>query len=178
MKIRFSAGLIAGIVLLASSAHAQFARQEVIALQSVTISDNDFLQGKKDGKAVTIAGRLLLPKATPDAKQPAVILIHGSGGLGSSAGSTAEWERELASAGFAVFSLDSFTGRGIVSTVADQSQLGRYNAIIDAYRALEVLAKHLRPQFVYSSSWRFWHQTPLRRLVYLMPGIAGDADNG
>ena len=142
MKIRFSAGLIAGIVLLASSAHAQFARQEVIALPSVTISDNDFLQGKKDGKAVTIAGRLLLPKATPDAKQPAVILIHGSGGLGSSAGSTAEWERELASAGFAVFSLDSFTGRGIVSTVADQSQLGRYNAIIDAYRALEVLAKH------------------------------------
>jgi dienelactone hydrolase len=41
-----------------------------------------------------------------------------------------------------VFTLDSFTGRGIVSTVADQSQLGRYNAIVDAYRALDILAKH------------------------------------
>jgi hypothetical protein len=35
MKIRFSAGLFAGMVLLTSSAYAQFARQEVIALQSV-----------------------------------------------------------------------------------------------------------------------------------------------
>jgi len=73
------------MVLLASSAHAQFARQQIIALQSVTFSDNDFLQAKKEGKPVTIAGRLLLPKATPDAKQPAVFLNHGSGGLGSSA---------------------------------------------------------------------------------------------
>ena len=101
-----------------------------------------YLRGKTDGKPVTLAGYLLLPKAAPDVKQPAVILIHGSGGLGSSTGSNAEWQRELTNAGFAVFALDNFSGRGIVSTVADQSQLGRYNAIVDAYRALEVLAKH------------------------------------
>jgi dienelactone hydrolase len=118
------------------------ARQEVIAFQSMTLSDSDFLRGKTDGKPVTLAGYLLLPKAAPDVKQPAVILIHGSGGLGSSTGSNAEWQRELTNAGFAVFALDNFAGRGIVSTVADQSQLGRYNAIVDAYRALEVLAKH------------------------------------
>jgi dienelactone hydrolase len=142
MKMPFGVGLFAGIVLIASSAHAQFARQEVIAFQSMSISDNDFLQGKKDGRAVLLAGRLLLAKSAPDTKQPAVVIIHGSGGIGSSTGSVAEWERELSSAGFAVFTLDNFSGRGVVSTVADQSQVGRYNAIIDAYRALDVLSKH------------------------------------
>ena len=39
---------------------------------------------------------------------------------------------------------DSFTGRGIVNTVADQSQLSELSGIIDAYRALELLAKHPR----------------------------------
>ena len=138
----FPAGFIAGFVLLVPMAAAQFARQEFITIQSITLSDNDFLQGKSDGKPVTIAGRLLLPKATPEAKQPAVVLIHGSGGIGGSSASLPAWEQELTSAGFAVFTIDSFTSRGIVSTIADQSQLGRYNAIIDAYRALDILAKH------------------------------------
>ena len=142
MKTSLGPVVFASVMLLASSAYAQFARQEIIAIQSITISDSDFLQGKADGKPVTIAGRLLLPKATPDAKQPAVILIHGSGGIGGSAAALPGWERELTSAGFAVLTLDSFTARGIVSTVADQSQLGRYNAIVDAYRALDIVAKH------------------------------------
>jgi dienelactone hydrolase len=46
--------------------------------------------------------------------------------------------------GVATFILDSFTGRGLVSTVADQDRLGRLAMIIDAYRALELLAKHSR----------------------------------
>jgi dienelactone hydrolase len=133
---------IGGVALLAPSAFAQFARQEIVTFQSITISDNDLLQGKTEGKSVTIAGRLLLPKATPDVKQPAVILIHGSGGIGGSAATVAGWERELTSAGFAVLTVDSFTGRGLVSTIADQSQLGRFNAIVDAYRALDMVAKH------------------------------------
>lgn len=142
MKTSFGLSAFAGSMLFASSAFAQFARQEIITFQSMTISDNDLLQGKMDGKPVTIAGRLLLPKATPDAKQPAVILLHTAGGIGGSAAAVPGWERELTSAGFSVFTLDSFTGRGIVSTVADQSQLGQYNAIVDAYRALDIVAKH------------------------------------
>jgi len=142
MKSYFGAGIVAGMMLLASFANAQFARQELLAFQSITLSDDDLLQGKNDGKAVTLAARLLLPGAAADAKYPAVILIHGSGGVGGAGASVAQWERELPTAGIAVFTVDSFTGRGIVSTVADQSQLGRYNAIVDAYRALEVLAKH------------------------------------
>lgn len=46
--------------------------------------------------------------------------------------------------GVATFVIDSFTARGIVSTSNDHSQLGRLAMIIDAYRALELLAKHPR----------------------------------
>ena len=67
-----AAGIIAGLMFFMPMAAAQFARQEIVTIQSMTISDNDFLKGKTEGKPVTIAGRLLLPKATPDAKQPAV----------------------------------------------------------------------------------------------------------
>jgi cephalosporin-C deacetylase-like acetyl esterase len=46
--------------------------------------------------------------------------------------------------GISTFTMDSFAGRGIVSTVIDQSQLGRLNIILDVYRSLAVLAAHPR----------------------------------
>jgi dienelactone hydrolase len=55
-----------------------------------------------------------------------------------------EWSRELGQLGVATFAVDSFAARGIVSTVIDQSQLARLNMVADAYRALELLAKHSR----------------------------------
>jgi dienelactone hydrolase len=54
------------------------------------------------------------------------------------------WERLFASLGISTFNIDSFTGRGIVSTVTDQSQLGRLNMILDLYRSLAILAAHPR----------------------------------
>jgi dienelactone hydrolase len=72
---------------------------------------------------------------------PLVILLHGSGGIEENA---AVWERLFASLGISSFAIDSFTGRGIVSTVADQSQLGRLNMIVDLYRSLAILAAHPR----------------------------------
>ncbi len=51
---------------------------------------------------------------------PLVILVHGSGGLEENA---VVWERLFASLGIFTFAIDSFTGRWIASTVADQSQL-------------------------------------------------------
>jgi dienelactone hydrolase len=44
--------------------------------------------------------------------------------------------------GVAVFILDSFTGRGLYKVNNDQSQLGRLTAIVDAYRALDLLVQH------------------------------------
>jgi dienelactone hydrolase len=46
--------------------------------------------------------------------------------------------------GVATFLLDGFTGRDIASVAADQSQLGVLTMINDAYRALDLLAKHPR----------------------------------
>jgi dienelactone hydrolase len=55
-----------------------------------------------------------------------------------------EWVRDLNRLGIATLALDSFSGRGIRSTTTDQAQLGRLNMVVDAYRALGILAKDPR----------------------------------
>jgi dienelactone hydrolase len=119
---------------------AQAARMEIHSFPSVTLTDQELLAGKKDGKPVTISGELRLPRPGND-RLPAVILLHGSGGV---SGYVLDWEQYLNAMGVATFVLDSFTGRGIVNTNFDQSQLGRLAMIVDVYRALTVLAKHPR----------------------------------
>jgi dienelactone hydrolase len=116
-------------------------RLEVRAVDSVTLSGEQFLTGDAQaGKKVTLAGELRIP-GPPGTKVPAVVLVHGSGGI---SGATDAWARELNSIGVAAFILDTFSGRGIVSTVADQSQLNSLAMVVDAYRALGVLAEHPR----------------------------------
>ena len=105
--------------------------------------------------------------------------MHGSGGI---SGSLDLWARELNAAGLAAFILDSFAGRGIVSTVADQNQLHSLAMMVDAYRALDRLAEHPRIRAdriavmgfskgavasVYSAMDRFHaaHGTPGRRFA-------------
>lgn len=118
----------------------QVSRIEVLTVPSETLSTAQVLNGASGGTPVTLAGELRLP---PDAagKLPAVILVHGSGGIGPN---VEQWARELNAIGVAAFILDSFSARGIVSTVADQSQLAHVAMMVDAYRALGVLSKHPR----------------------------------
>src|SRR2546421_5006080 len=99
---------------------AQIVRVEVHPIPSVTMSDQDFLNGRKDGKPVILAGQLRIPRPGTD-RLPAVVLLHGSGGVG---GNLLDWESELNSLGFATFVLDAFTGRGIASTSANQALRG------------------------------------------------------
>ena len=137
---------IAGAIIVAAMvtpANAQIARLEVYPISSVTLKDADFLAGRSDGQPVTIAGELRIPTAGNN-KLPAVILLHGSGGISGTGTMIDEWSRELNQLGIATFALDSFAGRGIVSTVMNQAQLGRLNMVVDAYRALDLLAKHSR----------------------------------
>jgi dienelactone hydrolase len=116
-------------------------RLEMRAVDSVTLSGEQVLTGdEKSGKAAMLAGELRIPGAQRT-KVPGVILVHGSGGIG---GSTDAWARELNAMGIATFILDTFSGRGIVSTVADQSQLHSLAMMVDAYRALALLAAHPR----------------------------------
>jgi dienelactone hydrolase len=51
---------------------------------------------------------------------PAVVFVHGAGGIGFNYGM---WAGELNKAGFATFVADSFTGRGITNTILDDAQL-------------------------------------------------------
>jgi dienelactone hydrolase len=132
---------IAVSVFLLEAARAQaIFRTEVYPIQTVTLSTADFLLGKKDGKPAMIAGELRIPKPGTD-RLPAVVLVHGSGGVGFNSGM---WMGELNKAGFATFVVDSFTGRGITNTITDQSQLSSYTMMNDAFAALAVLAKHPR----------------------------------
>lgn len=119
-------------------------RIEILAVPSKTFTGQEFLRGGATGRDVVLAGELRLPFASYQGKVPAVVLIHGSGGIGANADA---WAQFLNKAGIAVFILDSFSARGIVSTVEDQTQLDNIAMLYDAYRALDVLAAHraIRP---------------------------------
>jgi dienelactone hydrolase len=134
--------IVCGMCLCAteSMAQAQVARTELHAVPTLTLSDQKFLTGEKNGTPITIGGVLRIPRSEVE-QLPAVILLHGSGGIG---GNVDRWSQELNSIGLATFVTDSFTARGIQSTSADQALLGRLNMVLDAYRALGVLAAHPR----------------------------------
>lgn len=140
------AGFVAQLTLLfalecqSSAGLAQVVRTEAIPVPSVTMTDQEFLIGREDGRPVTIAGELRLPKGGAE-RLPLVILLHSSGGIGSS---VTDWEQDLLSMGVATFVLDSFSGRGIVNTFNDQAQLPRLAQAEDAFRALAILSKHPR----------------------------------
>jgi dienelactone hydrolase len=139
----FLAGLAIALAQPAVAAEALSkdiaARIEAIPIQTLTISDEQFLKGDAYGKPTTIAG--VLRVAQGSGRLPLVILVAGSGGFGMNA---EVWDRQFESMGISTFAMDSFAGRGIVSTVVDQSQLGRLNMILDVYRSLAVLAAHPR----------------------------------
>ena len=132
--------LATAIVLLPAVCSAQIARVEIHPVHSVTMSDQDFLNGRKEGKPVTLAGALRIPRPGVE-KLPAVVLLHGSGGVGRN---VVDWEQELNSMGVATFVLDAFTGRGMVGTNTNQGLLGRLAMSFDAYFVLEILEKHPR----------------------------------
>ena len=139
--LRFAWGTVFVFALSVSTAgRAQVARMEIHAFPSMTLTDQQFLDGRKEGTPVTVTGELRLPGSGND-RIPVVVLLHVSGGIG---GNVIDWSQYLNELGLATFVIDSFTARGIVSTVNDQSQLGRLAMTIDAYRALGMLAKHPR----------------------------------
>ncbi len=115
------------------------ARTELYQIQTLTLSDQQFLKGDTGGKPVTITGQLRIAQGS--GRLPVVVLQHGSGGY---AANIDVWSRELNELGISTFALDNFTGRGLAEVNTNQALLGRLNFILDDYRALEVLASHPR----------------------------------
>jgi dienelactone hydrolase len=115
-------------------------RTELRAIETLTLTDQQFLTGDKNGKPVTIAAELRFPQGA-SGRLSAVLLQHGSGG--PNAGDEF-WSKHFNEMGVASVLIDSFSGRGLTSTSTNQALLGRFNMILDAYRALEVITKHPR----------------------------------
>src|SRR3954471_11405684 len=115
------------------------AKVELHTFPSLTLSDQQFLTGGTDGKAVTMTRELRIRQGS--GRLPLVILMHGSGGIGAN---IEAWAKLFNAMGVSTFATDGFTGRGIVSVNTNQASLGRLNFILDIYSALEVLSKHPR----------------------------------
>jgi len=142
MRAVLSAILVALAVIPAKADDAAkqiAARVELHAIPSLTLSDQQFLAGDANGQAVTVTGEFRIAQGT--GKLPVVILIHGSGGMGPN---IEAWARDLNAMGVSTFALDGFTGRGLTSVNTNQAALGRLAFTLDAYRILEMLARHPR----------------------------------
>jgi dienelactone hydrolase len=188
--------LVVPLCALAQGSSKQIpARTEIHSIQSVTISDEQFLKGDSAGKPVVVSGVLRIAQGA--GRLPAVVLIHGSGGMGPN---IEMWAREFNAIGVATFAIDGFTGRGLTQTSTNQALLGRLNFILDIYRGLEVLAKHPRvdPQRIvlmgfsrggqaalYASLKRFqqlWNKSGVEFAAYIpfypdcATSFAGDTD--
>jgi dienelactone hydrolase len=115
-------------------------RIELHSFQSLTLTDQQFLTGDKNGLPVTITGELRLPQGTTG-RVPVVIMLHGAGGL---VASNELWSRMLNAIGIATFAIDSHSGRNLDNISANQGALGFFAYTLDAYRAQELLAAHPR----------------------------------
>jgi dienelactone hydrolase len=114
-------------------------RTELHPIQTLTLSDQQFLKGDSEAKPVTVSAQLRIAQGS--GRLPVVVMMHGSGGVGANIDM---WSKELNEMGIATFVIDGFTGRGLTSVSANQALLGRLNFIVDIYRALEIVAKHPR----------------------------------
>jgi len=114
-------------------------RPEIYPVETVTLGTQQILSGQRNGQPTLLAGELRIPPG--NGRVPAVILVHGSDGLSLS---VERWAQQLNGIGVAAFLLDSFSGRGITSTINDQSKLHSLALIVDAYKALGILIRHPR----------------------------------
>lgn len=109
-------------------------KTKIHAVPSQTLSDEQLLTGTS-GKDVVVGGELRIPQGK--GPFPAVVLMHGSSGIGSNVD---PWVRQLNGDGIATFVLDSITGRGFTQLGDQQDAVGRLNFIVDIYGALDILA--------------------------------------
>ncbi len=103
----------------------------------------DLIQSNRPRPAATAQGQLVLPTSVAaDARLPAVVLVHGSGGIYPE--QLTFWARLLNEQGIAAFVIDVFGPRGVKSTGEDQSQVPFAADTADAFAALGMLATHPR----------------------------------
>src|SRR5437868_6148970 len=87
---------------VAAAAGAPVAAAEQLKIPTLTLEREPFLRGVADGTSVMITGELELPEGATG-PEPAVVLMHGAGGVQDY---HALWARELRGAGVATLVVD------------------------------------------------------------------------
>ncbi len=98
----------------------------------------DAMDRNRQRPPATARGQLMMPAAA--AKVPAVLLVHGSGGVYPALADF--WGKRLNDQGIAVFIIDIFGARGVKSTAEDQSLVPFSADLADSFGALKLLASH------------------------------------
>ena len=119
------------------------ARTGTIAFEALTPKSSRELVGGRAAEKSVIAGVLTLPASdaagASHAKIPAMVVVHGSSGVGPN---DWDWAKRLNDMGVAAFVIDNFTGRGVKETATDQSRLSPAAYAAGALAALRLLATH------------------------------------
>ncbi|MFQ5609780.1 MAG: dienelactone hydrolase family protein [Woeseiaceae bacterium] len=117
-------------------------RSGLFSFRSYSLDRYDIVRDKLKREPVAISARLDLPELAADrTKVPAAILLHGSDGLTKL---QTRYARALLERGVATLAIDSFSGRGINSTIGKQNSLAADAMVVDAYAALGLLSTHPR----------------------------------
>lgn len=101
----------------------------------------EFQVPSRGGAPVTVKAELFLPEGTARGL-PAMVIHHGSGGVTNER--EYAYAREFIAMGVAAIIPDSFTPRGVKSTVADQSTVTNNDMLADAFHALKAATAHPR----------------------------------
>lgn len=112
-------------------------RSERVQFESGTVEPGGLDADDPDISAQTISGILSFPGG--DGPFPAAVFIHGSLGLSSV---QYDYAKLLNQSGYAVLMVDSFSMRGRSDVVGDQLAINTPTMTVDAYAALDLLARH------------------------------------
>lgn len=122
------AALTAACALLAC-ASAQAQQRETISFES-----------RQKGQPVQVTAEIYWPAA--NGPVPALVIHHGSEGVSDAR--EGRFAREIVAMGVAAVVIDSFTPRGVVSTIQDQSAVAGHDFNRDALMALKALGADSR----------------------------------
>lgn len=148
---------------------------ERVRFESYNAVWSELASGAYRSKPVQLGAELFMPSAS-SARVPAAVFLHGSDGITTHHRRVAASMREL---GIAVLLVDSFGGRGVDETVDDQAAVPAHAMLVDAYRALALIATHpnVDPQRIAIVGWSKggmvadWASRERYRAMLAAPGV-------
>ena len=136
------------------------------------------------GPDVTLAGELLLPGGPGTERHPAVVLLHGCGGMYTARGAInsrdLDWARRFADWGYVALLVNSFgpRGHGSVCEMKDRDRPTQpwVERTADAYAALDYLAARndVDPKNVFVMGWSHGGSTVIGVVRADAPGLRAD----